>query len=333
MLQRTLLSFFCLVLTVVVASVARADDVAQAEALFESARELREKGDYAAACPKFQASFELDKQLGTLINIADCYEKLGKWATAWARYKAALEWAKKDKDDRVGFIQEGRDRVEPKVPKLIVNVQNPVDELTVKMDKTEMKPATFGLPLPVDPGEVTVGVYRGEQQLDSQAATAADGQTTTIDLDLKAIAEANPAVVAPVPDDGKQDEKPDTVTPTEPYDPTLRNVGLIVGGVGLLGVLVAGGLEIGALVKKSQAESEDSCVNKFCSPAGLEAADSAATFAEIGQWVGIGGLVVLAVGATIFLVSPSEPDEPAAAWSLTPMLGIDGGGIGVQGTF
>jgi hypothetical protein len=305
----------------------RADNAAQAEVLFNAARKLHDEGNFAEACPKFQASFDLDEQLGTLFNIADCFEKLEKWATAWARYDAALEWAERDKDDRIAFIRAGRDRVAPKVPKVVIAVSRPAPGLHVRQDDTKVIAAMYGLPLPVDPGPFKVVVMRGDVILEEHDAVAKEGATATIELDLAAIATKHPKSSAePV-----AKETPDK--PQEPYDPTHRNVGLIVGGVGLVAVIVAGGLEIGALVKKGQAETEDACVNKFCSADGLDAADDAKTFAEVGQWVGIGGLVTLAVGATIFFTAPSEPDEPVAAWRVQSWAGVEGAGLVIEGAF
>jgi len=70
-------------------------------------------------------------------------------------------------------------------------------------------------------------------------------------------------------------------------------------------------------VKKDQAEEPDQCVNQFCAPSGIEAAADAKTFAEVGQWVGIGGLATLAIGTTIFLTAPSEPDTERTIWLRT----------------
>ena len=99
-----------LLLTLVWSAPARADQVADAEALFDAARDLAKSGHYAEACPKFEASLELDEQLGTLVNLADCYENLGRVATAWAGWGAAREWAKREGDDRLDYIVEGLER-------------------------------------------------------------------------------------------------------------------------------------------------------------------------------------------------------------------------------
>ena len=53
-------------------SLARADgDAATAQALFDEAMELKNKEDWAKACPKFESSYKLDPALGTRLNLGD----------------------------------------------------------------------------------------------------------------------------------------------------------------------------------------------------------------------------------------------------------------------
>src|SRR5512144_2754687 len=77
---------------------ARADDNAAAEALFQQAKTLTEQQRYEEACPKFAASYKLDKTLGTLLNLADCEEHVDRIATAWAHWGEAVELAQKAGD-------------------------------------------------------------------------------------------------------------------------------------------------------------------------------------------------------------------------------------------
>ncbi|MBL8743281.1 MAG: hypothetical protein JNK04_19355, partial [Myxococcales bacterium] len=64
-----------------------------AEALFESAKQRMEAGDYAGACAKFDASQSLDPAIGTLLHLGDCYERIGRTASAWAAFLEAASLA------------------------------------------------------------------------------------------------------------------------------------------------------------------------------------------------------------------------------------------------
>ena len=313
-------------LALVVAAAPRAHaQTATAEAIFQAAKDLEAAGKWEEACPKFKASYELDRQLGTLLNLANCYEQINKLAQAWVRWNEAIEWAGRENDKRLGWIKDRQSKVVPRLPKLVVKVTRPASDLSIRHDDTPLPPASYGIPLAVDPGTVVVRVSRGDQVLETREVKAEEGKTTELPLDLKAIAEKHPAPEKP-PD--KPDKKPDPDKPKEPYDPTQRTAGIIVGAVGLAAVLAAAGLEIGALVKKGQADEPDACVNQICSPKGLEAAEEGKTLAEVGQWLGIAGLGVLAVGVTVFLTAPSE-DDPAVSfqpWLAPGLAGLSVGG-------
>ncbi len=187
-----------------------------------------------------------------------------------------------------------------------------------------MLPATYGMELPVDPGTYDIQVRRGDAVLTTQQVVAVESESRQVTLDLKAIDEEHPAGSVPATPGRKGG-----------YDPAQSYAGLIVGGIGVGAVLAAVGLEIGALVKKGEADEEDACVNKFCAPQGIDAAESAAIFAEAGQWTGIIGLAVFGVGTTIFLMAPSPPDEddaaPASEAWLFPWVGPSGGGLMLGG--
>src|SRR6478672_5858918 len=68
---------------------AQTRDPAAAEAFFAEGRTLLKQGRYAEACSKFEASQKLDPGNGTLMNLADCYEKSGRVASAWLSFREA----------------------------------------------------------------------------------------------------------------------------------------------------------------------------------------------------------------------------------------------------
>ncbi|APR78169.1 Hypothetical protein A7982_03516 [Minicystis rosea] len=301
---------------------ARADDSAAAEALFQQAKTLTEAQKWAEACPKFAASYKLDKTLGTLLNLADCEEHVDKIASAWAHWGEAVEMAQKTGDKRADFATKRRGEITPKLPMIRLDVTAGKSALTVHRDGEKIDPAAFGVPLPSDPGSHTITVRRGDETLSTTTVTAKQSDTARVVLDLEAIEHAAPPPPVLVPVSGTQ-----------------RKVGFAVLGVGAAAVIAAGGIEIGALVAKSSAGDPGACFNQICSPAGIDSIHKARTLANAGQWLGIGGLLVTAVGVTLVVTSPSGASRPAAkqsgglpsSLSWSPWIGPGGAGLAVGG--
>src|SRR5262249_17666060 len=65
----------------------------EAQRLFDEARALQRQGRHEEACARFEASEKLDPAVGTLLNLADCAERVGATAKAWHRYRQAAELA------------------------------------------------------------------------------------------------------------------------------------------------------------------------------------------------------------------------------------------------
>src|SRR5687767_12500948 len=91
-------------------AIARADgprDSLAAEVLFSEARALMKDGRWEEACPKLEASHSLDPALGTLLNLAECYAKVGRTASAWLRYREAAAVAvQQGQKEREGIARE-----------------------------------------------------------------------------------------------------------------------------------------------------------------------------------------------------------------------------------
>src|SRR5258706_16461934 len=85
------------------ASSARGGDAQQraaAQVLFDQGKALVDRGKFAEACPKFQESLRLDKGIGTMLWLADCFDNNGQTASAWVQFKDAAAAAALAKDDR-----------------------------------------------------------------------------------------------------------------------------------------------------------------------------------------------------------------------------------------
>src|SRR5664280_1157837 len=66
---------------------------AAARQLFDEARNLVRQERYAEACPKFEQSYQWDPGIGTLFNLADCWQHLGRTASAWAKFRDVADEA------------------------------------------------------------------------------------------------------------------------------------------------------------------------------------------------------------------------------------------------
>src|ERR1700683_67483 len=65
-----------------------------AEALFSEGKERLRAGRFAEACTKLAESQQLSPGAGTLLNLADCYEKNGQTASAWTEFRASAALAR-----------------------------------------------------------------------------------------------------------------------------------------------------------------------------------------------------------------------------------------------
>jgi tetratricopeptide (TPR) repeat protein len=317
-----------LAFSVLLSPAAQAGDAALAEALFQQARQLKAAGDYAAACPKFEASYRADRTLGTLLNLADCHEQIGRTATAWAEWNEAIELAKKLGDDRVGFATERRDKLTPVLAKLELKVTGRVESLDVYRGNVRIAPGAYNSALPVDPGKHEISVRREEVVLERRQIEVAAGKSASLTLDLAAIDRAHPAAL-----DRRRGGEADK--PAAPWT-GQEKLGFVVGAVGVAALATAGVIELVAISTKKKADEPDQCVNKYCSSEGLDNAERASQLATIGQWVAIGGLVVTGVGITLFLTAPAAPERAVArapsGVQVAPWIGPKSGGLGVSGS-
>lgn len=227
-------------LVVAAAATARADDAAAAaEQLFRQGRDLVARRDYAAACPKFEASWKLDPALGTLLNLASCYEKSDRLASAWARYREAADLAgKRQEKQRQQFAAEHADALEKRLPRLVVTVaaQTAGTHVVVSRNGVAVDDALIGTEMFVDPGDHEIVATADGRSAYSTKLTVAERQRREVSIPALApvgIAAAQSPASAAAPATAGQVQGPAPAPP-----PPGRPLDFDIGGGTAVPVLI-----------------------------------------------------------------------------------------------
>jgi hypothetical protein len=329
-----------------------AAEKAAAEALFEHGKGLMKEGRFAEACAKFQESQRVDPGLGTMLYLADCFEKNGQTASAWGEFLDAAAAARAaGQPDREKKARERATALEGRLNKLSITLLPGADVpgLVVKRDGAVVLKATFGTPVPLDPGEHTV----------EAAAPGKKPWSTKLRVDPANLAGAS--LVIPVLEDAPAPPPPaeppkGAALPGEPPRPLVNEPGRpapkleapppivrettspvrVVGGVLIgvgLGVAGAGGI-LGTLALLKSSDSRPECyVNNRCTAAGTDTRNAALTLARDSNITLIAGATAFTTGLVILLATKAPSSSDRQVFQVGPMIGAGTGGLSIAGGF
>lgn len=279
------------------------------------------EGHLDEACERFGESFRLEMAPGTLLNLALCEQKRGKVTTAWQHYRHLLELLPKD-DDRTPFATERLAETEGLLARVTLKVSSGApSELRVRQGAATFTPASFGAPLPFDPGllvfeieapgreprRVEIAVAAGEQREVLLEPGPIKGSTATATTpSKKAVHPSRPAAAPQV------SSQPAAHASEHPHR-TLAYVTLATSATAVLGGLALG---YGALRDARTQDSECRHQNGRleCSPKGLSATSRGETLAMWSNVAIAAGAVLGGVGVYLWV-----SDSPGAKQSA--MLG------------
>lgn len=316
---------------------AEAQEIAAAEALFERGLAAMEVRDFAIACPAIEESYRLDPRPGTMFTLAECENQRGRTATAATRYEDYLSFYSRlpadlqaKQGDRAAVAAQQRDALRVRSPRLTLAAPPDLpDDASVTLDQVVLTRPSWGVALPVDPGEHVVRLEAPGHQLMEKTAAIHEGQAITIQLEL------GPATTAP------GTRAPMATPSTSPSTGHEGLTGMQTGGL-VLGAIGVAGLGVGAvfgLITMGHASTvEGACDAEatgdatLCSgPEGPEAADAAKTTGTVST-IGFGlGAAALAGGILLLVLG----DDDGADAALRPLVVGDhrGGLMGAAGTF
>jgi hypothetical protein len=303
---------------------------AAAEALFNQGRDLMTAGKFAEACPKFEASQQLDPGLGTMLNLAECYEKTGRTASAWAEYREAIPLARAaGSRARQDLATERAQALQDRLSTLTIRAMSGDDpnvHLEVRRDGVALQEAELGSAIPVDPGmHVIEAAAPGKQPWSSKIQVGADAAKVAVEI---------PALQAASGSPGAPGATPIVATTTAPSgEPpadkpasgsAMRTTGLVFGGVGVVGIGLGTFFGLQASSKWSEAKSKCTDYPFGCGAEGQDLQTSAKSQATISTVMFVAGGALLATGAVLYFTAPKQQNVA---------LGIGPGSAFVKGSF
>jgi hypothetical protein len=340
---RTAAFVFTLVAIALHSAPALAGDEAAAEALFVEGKKLAAEGKLAEACPKFAESNRLDRGAGTLIHLADCYEKNHQTASAWATFKDAASAAQAlGRADWQKLATQRAAVLEPKLAKLTVKVKDPADRIEVTRDGSSMSPASWGTPLPVDVGHHVVQAWAPNRKpFKASVDVSKDGDRVEILVPkLEEGLGGTPTPAGGNTAGGGDKGQPPPKVHNGDEGSSQKTIGFLVGGVGLAGLAVGGVTGLLAIGKNSDSKSacpnDGACNNQEA----IDANDGAKTFGTVSTIGFIAGGACLAAGAILIFTAPSSSArsgsiKPAPTRGVSVLPATDGrsAGMSLMGVF
>jgi hypothetical protein len=338
-----------LALTLALSGVARAesldakspDNEERALELFQEGQAKMAKGDYTAACSKFEQSLEAKRGIGTMFNLAECRSKEGKTASAHAMFLEVAEATRElEQPERTKVAEQRAKELLPLLFRLTIEVQNPVTGLRVTLDGNELSDDELVLAQPVDPGthhvEATAPGKRSWKL--SVGVPSGPGTTTLLIPALDDAPAPGPVAVPPVAtrDESTAAFVQPAAQPTDTGEPNTGRRVLTYGMAGLGVVGVAGAVAMGFEFKSNNDEARTICpTSRECTNEGIlrhnelvDSAERARNWAFISG--GAGG--ALLIGAAILWAT--EEDSPDTAVHATPFVSAGGVyGASVAGSF
>ena len=306
---------------------APASDKAAAESLFDRGLDLMRQGKLSEACESLEQSQAIEAGIGTMLYLAECYEKTGRTASAWALFReASSRAAAAGQTERAEAGKQRAEQLEGKLSTLTVTIAeaSQVEGLSVLRDGTALNEGLWNLPVPVDPGTHQLEARAPGYKAWKAEVTVADAAQASVEIPAL---EAAPEEVA-----ARTEPEPATfaapithpVTQAPPPDPRtgkLQLSSLIVGGAAVVTLGIGTVYGIRAINRNN--DSKELCSGSTCSkPRGVTLSNQAFDDGRKSNgFLAAGAVLAVGAGTLYWLAYRSEKRDQAR--SLTPHLSFD----------
>jgi hypothetical protein len=312
-------------------------DGARADAAFKEGKRLLEKGDLAEACAHFAESKRQAPAIGVTLYLGDCYQRLGKTASAWNEFRAAETMARAQSDKRADLAHTRAHALEPKLETIALHLgaSQTKDGLEVALDGRPVHDP-WTAPVPVDPGDHVLVVRLGAltRQYDVHVDAEAPAAAVKVEGIVEPVA-AHPAIAstppepapAPVADAAPASAPEESPEPPAPLqdtgsDPKRVWLSLTLAGAGVVGLAVGSAFGVMALSDRNTSNAGPCNAADVCTSRGLQLRDDAIREGWVST-IGIAaGAVALAAGATVYFAWPHpSTGKTAVVVSAGPVAG------------
>ncbi len=307
-------------------------DKAAANARFDEGKQLAAEGHYPEACARFEASLQLIPRLGVQLNLADCYEHLGRTASAWVMFSEAAAMANQKGDPREAFARERMAALTPRLTRLTIVVPQAdmVEGLEVRRDGSLIPGSLYGVSVPVDPGEHAVTASApGRLAWSMQVHLASDGIAVQVAVPALAPVPSPVLTVSSTAVPARPARESElTRAPQAPRHRTRTALTWTALGVGALGVGV--GTYYGLSARSLWNDAQPQCPGGTCSGDAYAEAQRARLHGNVATVAFALGGAALATGLVLYLSTPREPER---ALRVTASPSGDGVHMSLSGAF
>ncbi|TMQ06493.1 MAG: hypothetical protein E6J90_46205 [Deltaproteobacteria bacterium] len=278
----------------------------EATEIFNEARALAKDGRFDEACVLFAKSYDLDPGLGTAVNLADCLERQGKLYRAWVLFDLVARNSQ-NVQSRARLARDRADALISKLATVVVTLHDPgAPGLAVRIGDREVAPAAEIRDL-VEPREIEIVVTLPGRPAFRTALHPVAGGTASIDI----------------PAFGPLEE------PAPPR--RLRSrvyLADAIAAVGVAGLGVSLGFAIAARRQYTAALDGDCRQGVQLAQARCRReVESAGHRADLATGFVIGGSVLVAVAAAVYVTAPRDTVQVA------PIASNRALGLGIVGRF
>jgi hypothetical protein len=308
--------------SMVVATAGAASDDSEAARLFQEAKELMDQGRFAEACPKLDRSRTLDPHVGTTLNLALCYERLGKTASSWSMWlDGAAEAGASGQNDREALARRRAAGLEARLLRITILVapQRDLEAIDLQLDGVSIPKSRWGAPTPVDPGPHWVQATCAGKRPWFTTIEVDDQHVPLVQVGVleKPAEPAEPVAQAKAP-------APDSAVTSGAQ--ARKTAAVILGSAGLAALA---SMSVLGLVAKSTYDSANSCLGNFCNENGITARDRAYVEAGLATAAGVTGVCALAGAAVLWF----GPKRSPTAVSFQPGVGVLDFGLSLKGAW